>query len=139
VKIILVRKNPFIFKVEWMRSARGGIISFIAVRYRKVARLISLEVLWTSHIQSFSSKCRGGYEFPEVSISRVNMDHPFVRTRVRRSNVGESPTIQRFGSVLVKVCETLKVLKPKTNPNCWLKEPCVNRSWSPEIWHSRGN
>jgi hypothetical protein len=94
VKIILVRKNPFIFKVKWMRSAQGGIIYFLVVRYRKLARVISLEVLRTSHIQRFSSKCRGGYEFPKFSRSIANMDPPFVRTCVRRSNVGESPEIR---------------------------------------------
>jgi hypothetical protein len=43
-------KPFFIFKVEWMRSARGGVEPFLVVKSGEVVWVLTLEVLQTSRI-----------------------------------------------------------------------------------------
>jgi hypothetical protein len=108
LRVIKLRRNsdqnpleeePFHFQGRVDEISQGGVKSFLAVRSGKVAWVITLEVLRTSCIQRVFCKCCGGDGVSRSPGIQRNLDHPFVRTCVHRSNRVQKSTIQRFGSV----------------------------------------
>jgi hypothetical protein len=78
---------PFNFKVEVDEIHPGRRKPFLVIKYGKVARVLTPEVLQTLRIERFSCVvCKGG-KFPEVLGTEKDMDHPIMRTCVHISRL----------------------------------------------------
>jgi hypothetical protein len=64
---VFEEKNPFIFKVEWTRSTKGGFKHYLAIISREFAQVLTLEIIRISRIHKFLCVVWKGENFTKVS------------------------------------------------------------------------